>query len=120
MDPMGLALENYDPVGAYREMDNGVMIDPSGELPDGRSFAGPRELAQLIADDPGFANCISKHVLTYALGRGLRSDGLDVDVQVDLGNRFRTSNYAFKELLYAVVQSPLFLRRSASFGEEAP
>ena len=52
MDPIGFGLENYDAIGAYRTMDGTFAIDASGELPDGRTFTGPRELASMVAKDP--------------------------------------------------------------------
>src|SRR5205807_260450 len=44
MDPIGFGFENYDAVGAFRTKDDGFAIDPSGTLPDGKSFQGPAEL----------------------------------------------------------------------------
>ncbi len=69
LDPVGLGLENYDAVGAYRTMDNGKAVDPSGKLPNGLVFKNGQELAQSLADDPQMAACVLEKLFTYALGR---------------------------------------------------
>ena len=74
MDPIGLALEHFDAVGSWRDMDGPYEIDASGELPDGQTFEGAAELAQVIADDPRFTRCLTRKMLTYALGRGLTTE----------------------------------------------
>ena len=64
MDPVGLALENFDAIGHYRDTENGHAIDASGEL-DGVQYAGPAGLAQAIAGHPicllaSFEHCIAR------------------------------------------------------------
>ncbi len=71
MDPIGLALENYDAVGAYRATDHGQVIDATGTLPDKTPFNGPRQLSQAVAQEAAFAPCVASAVLTYATGRTL-------------------------------------------------
>jgi hypothetical protein len=84
MDPIGLALEHYDPIGRWRLDDGGVEIDTAGALPDGRSFAGLAELAQTIADDESFPRCVARKALTYGTGRTLGvSDEPYLDALVD-------------------------------------
>ena len=79
MDPLGFALEAFDAVGAFREVDEtGAPIDSLGELPDGRSFEGPRELGAFLAEDPRFAACVGEHLLGYTLGRSLSGSDLCV------------------------------------------
>lgn len=72
MDPIGLALENFNAIGQWREDDGGIAIDASGELPGGVMFQGPRELKQVLLARRGqfIANLTGK-MLTYALGRGM-------------------------------------------------
>ncbi|HAC90727.1 MAG TPA: hypothetical protein DCF63_08850 [Planctomycetaceae bacterium] len=72
MDPLGFGLENFDVIGAWRDLDAGVAIDPSGQLPDGRQFSGPTELSEILMErKAGFRRCLAEKLLTYALGRGL-------------------------------------------------
>ncbi len=71
MDALGFALENFDAVGAWRTKDGKFPIDAAAQLPDGRSFNGPRELkAVLRGNSEQFARCLAEKLLTYALGRG--------------------------------------------------
>lgn len=70
IDPLGLGLENYDAIGAYRTMDNGGVVDSSGVYPSvGTAFSGGVELARLIAQDPRYPACVTQHLLTYGVGR---------------------------------------------------
>jgi hypothetical protein len=68
IDPPGLSLENYDPVGRYRTMDKGMVIDPSGTF-NGTAFKDARELTALLSGDPQFAQCLARKLFTFALGR---------------------------------------------------
>ena len=72
MDPLGFALENYDPLGRWRETDGEFAIDNAGQLPDGRKFSGATGLRDLLlADLPALRKCLAEQLLIYALGRGL-------------------------------------------------
>lgn len=71
LDPLGLALENFDAVGAWRERDGEFEVDASGALPDGRSFEGPLGLVALLRADDDFLRCLVERLFVYALGRGL-------------------------------------------------
>ncbi|MFM1918649.1 MAG: hypothetical protein RLZZ303_283 [Candidatus Hydrogenedentota bacterium] len=72
MDPIGFGLENYDPVGRWREEQAGLPIDSLGTLPSGQSFNGPAELKEiLLARKDDFARNLSRKMLGYALGRSL-------------------------------------------------
>jgi hypothetical protein len=69
MDPIGFALENFDPIGRFRTMDGKDPVDNRGEFPDGRRFTGAREMATTISDDRRFRLCVAEKVFTYSLGR---------------------------------------------------
>jgi hypothetical protein len=112
MDPLGLALENYDGVGHYRTLDQGVAIDPSGTLVDGQSFAGPQELAAIIAKDPALPQCAAKHVFTYGLGRGPRASSLYDQQAIDaMTKSFTDGGQLLPKLVEAVVMSDAFRTR---------
>ncbi len=113
MDPIGLGLENYDVIGAYRTMDANKPIDSAGMLPTGEAFSGPRELAQIIAAKPEFTRCMTQKLYTYALGRPPSDEAghLDPSTIDAIAARFSASGNAFSELVAAVVQSPTFLTR---------
>jgi hypothetical protein len=115
MDPLGLALEQYDGVGAFRTQDRGKVIDPSGvfkgdtgELP----FANPAELAQIIAAAPSVPRCVTEHVFAYGLGRGPRSasdfDSFTLD---EVSKAFTASGQLFPKLVEALVTSDAFRKR---------
>jgi hypothetical protein len=71
IDPIGLGLENFDGIGRYRTMEAGKVLDISGKLPDGTTFAGPAELAAILKQpDRGFEACLTHQMLTYMVGRG--------------------------------------------------
>ena len=117
MDPIGFALEHFDAIGAWRDMDNGYPIDASGTLPDGRSFDGARELSETLAVDPTFPACLATHVLVYALGRGKTdTDACSLDAAM---TRFAEGGYRLKTLISAIATSDLFRARRGE-AEEAP
>ena len=80
MDNIGIAMENYDAMGAYRTLDNGVAIDASGKfagaiaLSGGASpatFVGAVQLGAAVGADPRFVKCVAQNAMTYSLGRDL-------------------------------------------------
>jgi len=72
MDELGFGLENFDAIGRWRETDGDKPLDTTGELPDGRRFSSPRELADVLKNrQDDFGRGLAEKLLTYALGRGL-------------------------------------------------
>jgi len=67
MDPMGLALEHFDALGGWRETDQGLAIDPSGDL-DGAPFADAVALGSLLAEHPQTGDCVVRNLYRYATG----------------------------------------------------
>lgn len=67
VDPIGLALESYDAVGAFRTTDRGQPIDTTVDL-DGVALDGLSDLAENIADDPAFATCVVKQLYRFTTG----------------------------------------------------
>jgi hypothetical protein len=72
MDPIGLALENYNALGGYRDTERGKPIDTAGELITGEKFSSVPELAKVITTSRRKDNyrCLAEKLLTYATGRG--------------------------------------------------
>jgi hypothetical protein len=68
MDPLGFAMENLDPIGAWRMLDAGLPIDSSGTL-DGSAFHGPDGLGEAIAAHPEVPACFARNLWRHALGR---------------------------------------------------
>jgi len=107
MDPLGLAMENFDAVGRWRDADESGPIDASGTLPDGRSFAGPTELKQiLLARDDLFIGNLTRKLLTYALGRGLES--FDRPTVASITARTRDNGDRFSAIIEGIVLSDAF------------
>ena len=74
MDPVGFSLENFDAVGRWRSVEEGVPIDASGGLPDGSKFADVSGLEQALLRRPEmFVGTFSEKLLTFALGRGVET-----------------------------------------------
>lgn len=108
MDPPGFALENFDAVGLWRDQENGVTIDASGQLdilPE--PFDGPVELVTEIAASEQTQNCFAENWLNYAYGRTLDAgDACSVDAA---RSAFSQSGYNVKQLLLALTQTDAFL-----------
>ncbi|AGA30073.1 DUF1592 domain-containing protein [Singulisphaera acidiphila] len=116
MDPIGFAFENYDATGAWRDKDGTFLIDPSGALPDGRSFQGPAELKTILRGKKElFSRCLAEKMLTYAMGRGLEYyDKCAVDKILEALNQ---NGDRLSVLMAEVVKSEPFQMRTAT-GEE--
>jgi hypothetical protein len=111
MDPIGLALENYDAIGAWRDTDHGQTIDASGNLPDGTKFTGRGELEATLAKDPRLRACLAKSLMTYGLGRAMR-DGVDAPYIDAVAKGTGAATVGVRDLLMGVVASDAFrLRR---------
>ena len=104
-DPMGLALENFDGAGQYRETERGVAIDATGTL-DGKSFTDVKGLAQAMHDHPAVTSCLVKRV--YAYGTGSPTTGADRQMLQGLDKNFAANGYRLRELLKTVVMSSAF------------
>jgi len=112
MDPMGLSLEAFDAVGAYREVDeNGDPIDANVALPDGTSIAGARSLSNYLADSDQVRNCWVEKAFVYALGRGTIAS--DAAYLPDIQRAFTWSDQRFADLAVAIVACEPFRMRGA-------
>lgn len=108
MDPVGLAFENFDPVGLWRDTENGVVIDASGTLPGtGTPTEGPVDLVRKIAEAEDTHACFASKWANFAYGRTL-SDG-DSCLKEALSENFGESGFDIKKLLVALTQTEAFL-----------
>lgn len=107
MDPLGYALESYDAIGRFRTKDeNGLLIDPSGEMADLGAFADARELGVLLHDDPRTMKCIVSGLLRQAMGhKELPSERLAISA---IDSAFESSGWKLQEALVEIVASPAF------------
>jgi Protein of unknown function (DUF1592)/Protein of unknown function (DUF1588)/Protein of unknown function (DUF1587)/Protein of unknown function (DUF1585)/Ca-dependent carbohydrate-binding module xylan-binding/Protein of unknown function (DUF1595)/Planctomycete cytochrome C len=106
IDPLGLALENYDVIGSWRESEGGHAIDSSGVLPDGRKIAGRAELVAALLADGALTRSLARHLLVYALGRELGSD--DERALRAAVRSLPVSQATLYDVLRAIVQSEPF------------
>jgi len=106
-DPMGLALENFDGGGQYRDNEKGVAIDASGNL-DGANFKDVTGLSKALHDHPQVPRCLVRRVYSYGTGGPLTNDSND---QVDaLTKVFASSGYRVPDLMRAIALSDAFIR----------
>jgi hypothetical protein len=110
LDPLGFGLENFDAIGGWRTMDGKFPIDPSGVLPDGRTFKGVAELKVILkADRDSFAEGVTDKLLTYALGRGL--ERYDRPTVKQIARRVAANEFKFSSLVMEIVNSLPFQYR---------
>ncbi|MFM7605472.1 MAG: DUF1592 domain-containing protein, partial [Prosthecobacter sp.] len=117
IDPLGLAWDNYDAIGQWREREKiaaGVgedpLINPSGELPDGRAFKDANEFKRrLLEDRDKVARAFIEHLCTYALRRAVAFD--DQDDLNAIQAEAKKSNYRIQDIVRAVAMSDLVKKR---------
>jgi len=110
MDPIGLALENFDAVGAWRTTDAGQPIDTSAELPDGTAIDGVAGLRRaLLSRSEVVVTTMVEKLMTYALGRGLTHRDMPAIRAIVTSARAR--NYRFSALALGVATSEPFRMR---------
>lgn len=115
MDPIGLGLENFDAVGAWRPTENGATIDPSGVL-DGVSFTDAADLGRVVAEHPNVGSCVTRSLYRYANGH-TESAVQEEEIQ-ELVELFASDGYRVRGLLEALVLSPGFRQASAPDEDE--
>ena len=113
IDPAGLALENFDGVGAWRTKDGGTRgapVDASGQLVDGTEINGVVELRQALVREPEtFVRTVTEKLLTYALGRGLTA--ADQPAVRTIVRESQRDAYRFSAIVLGIVGSVPFQMR---------
>lgn len=116
IDPLGLAFENFDAIGRWRTVEkaDGVgadpTVDPSGKMPDGRTYQTPEEFKKiLLADLDAFNATFVEKLATYGLRRTMTiDDRTDLKAIADAS---KTNDYRLRDLIVAFVCSDLFQKR---------
>ena len=119
MDPIGLALENYNAIGVWRDDDKGQPIDTSGQLMTGEKFSNARQLSEILASarKEDFHRALAEKLMTYAVGRGIEYydaptiDKIVADAEMNGGT--------LRQILYGVVESAPFQKRRGDGGFSA-
>jgi hypothetical protein len=111
IDPLGFALENFDAIGKWREVDDqGTPIDASGTLPDGTAFRGAAELREvLLGRRDEFVSTVAEKLLIYAIGRGL--EYYDRPTLRQIVREARPGDFRWSSLIVAVTRSVPFQMR---------
>ncbi|MEO6182805.1 MAG: DUF1592 domain-containing protein [Verrucomicrobiota bacterium] len=111
MDPLGLALENFNALGIWRDKERDQIIDASGKLITGEPFNNIRELKRILANEHrrDFYRCLTEKMLTFALGRGL--DYYDVGTVDQIVARIEKENGRPSALLTGIIESVPFQKR---------
>jgi hypothetical protein len=116
IDPLGLALENFDVTGAWRLKDNGIPVDASGTLYDGSTLNGPIDLRQaLLKRRETFLRTFTESLMAYALGR--RIEPYDMPTVRATVRDAAASNYRLSAFVLGIVRSPAFQMSRAETTE---
>jgi hypothetical protein len=101
-DPIGLSLERFDGIGAFRMSENGAEIDVSGSL-DGTEFVGAAGLGKAMGENPATTQCVSGRALEYATAR---SPDDDYELVLGLEREFAAGGYKIRDLFRRVATMP--------------
>jgi hypothetical protein len=114
MDPLGLAFENFNAMGMWRDNEFGEPIEVADKFITGESFTNVIQLKHILATKHrvDFYRTLSEKLLTYALGRGL--EYYDVETVDQIVARLEEQNGRFSALLYGVIESAPFQKRRES------
>jgi hypothetical protein len=119
IDPIGLALENFDATGAWRIRDNGVPIDSSGELYDGTPLQSPADLRQaLLSRSTSLIRNFTENLMAYALGR--RLDYHDMPAVRTIEREAAANGNRMSAFILGVVNSPGFRMKAAAVEKTEP
>jgi hypothetical protein len=107
MDPIGLAMENFDAVGRWRTSDEGVAIDASGQLVDGTPLNGPSSLRKAMLDRQDvFVAAMTEKLMMYGVGRETKY--YDMPAVRSVMRDARRTGIVFSDLILGVVKSAPF------------
>lgn len=109
INPVGFAFEGFDGVGRFRDTDQGKPVNTAGSYPfiEGtKTFGGPEELMQLIANGKQAHQCYAKKMASYALQRDLVD--LERPLVVSLGDASLAAGASFKQVMLALVKNDAF------------
>ena len=111
MDPIGLALENFNAIGQWRDQQDGKKIDSAGKLVTGEGFTNVMELKKILTTSrkQDFYRCLTEKMLTYALGRGV--EYYDSPAVNAIITKTVLEGGGLKNLVYAITESVPFQKR---------
>jgi uncharacterized protein DUF1592/uncharacterized protein DUF1588/uncharacterized protein DUF1585/uncharacterized protein DUF1587/uncharacterized protein DUF1595/cytochrome c len=111
IDPPGLALENFDPIGRWRETDSGQPIDATTTLPGAIAVSGPTGLREALLSRPElFVSTLTEKLMVYALGRRLEAE--DMPTVRRIVREAARDDYRFSAIVLGIVRSPQFQQKA--------
>ncbi|MEQ1503592.1 MAG: DUF1592 domain-containing protein [Myxococcota bacterium] len=113
MDPIGFALEHFDPIGRWRDLDNSLPIDATGAI-DGVAFDGAEQLAYVLADTPEFPKCTALQLYRFANAQVERFE--DLGTIAAITDDYVAEGQLFRSLVHQIVLSQAFRLVSAPLG----
>src|SRR5579875_961940 len=119
MDPIGFALENFDPVGVWRTNDSGFKIDPTGQMYDGTKLSGPVSLREaILKHSDSYVTNFTEQLMAYALGRII--DYRDEPFVRQVVKEADKDDYRFSSVVLGIVKSIPFEMRRMEEAEPRP
>jgi len=119
MDPIGLALDNFDVTGRWRIRENGVPLDTRGELYDGTPITSPMALQEALMRRPlPLIRTFTENLLTYALGR--RLEYFDQPTVRAIADEAASDGYKVSAFIMGVVKSDAFHMQQAVVADDQP
>ncbi len=108
MDPIGLAFENYDAIGRWRDHTQGEAIDSKGKLVTGETFQDATELRHILYETKRseFLHCLISKIMTYSLGRGI--EYYDKPTLHAIAKQVQEHDYSAHQLILAICESTPF------------
>jgi hypothetical protein len=115
-DPMGFTFENYDGIGQWRTMENGVPVDSSGAIvgtgSGDKAVANAVELTQALAVNPQVHECFARQVFRFDVGR--TETDADACTIAQVTKAYSDQKLDLRELLVAIATSQVFAMRTAA------
>jgi hypothetical protein len=111
IDPAGLALENFDAIGRWRDTDAGQPVDANATLPGGIAVTGPSGLREALLRRPElFVSTFTEKLMVYALGRRLEAE--DMPTVRRIVREAADDDYRFSAIVVGIVRSPQFQQKA--------
>jgi hypothetical protein len=118
MDPLGLAFENFDAVGRWRNKEPGGAVDAAGQLADGTKISGAAELRAVLLKRPEqFVETMTEKLMIYALGRGV--EYYDMPVIRGIARNAAKQNNKFSAIVTGIVKSTPFQKKKVPVAAPA-
>ncbi|MGH7507680.1 MAG: DUF1585 domain-containing protein, partial [Longimicrobiales bacterium] len=119
MDPIGLALDNFDVTGRWRIRENGMPLDTEGQFYDGTTIASPAQLIEVLLERPApLIRTFTENLMAYALGR--RIEYYDKPAVRAIAARAAKNDYRMSSFILGVVRSDAFRMKKEAVAEQEP